>query len=93
VADKLKSDVAGAPKVSMDRYEAMLQLYEAQNAAGIARVANAEQYAPQTFAKAQELLADFPTERHPVLLMSLAWLAKLGIVDWLEPDLKVLHFY
>lgn len=58
VADKLKSDVAGAPKVSMDRYEAMLQLYEAQNAAGIARVANAEQYAPQTFAKAQELLAE-----------------------------------
>ncbi len=42
---------------------------------------------------AQELLTDFPTERHPVLLMSLAWLAKLGIVDWLEPDLKVLHFY
>jgi hypothetical protein len=42
---------------------------------------------------AQELLADFPAERHPVLLMSLAWLAKLGIVDWLEPDLKVLHFY
>ena len=42
---------------------------------------------------AQELLADFPAERHPVLLMSLAWLAKLGIVDWLEPDLKVLRFY
>jgi flagellar motor protein MotB len=58
VADKLKSDVAGAPKVSMDRYEAMLQLYEAQNAAGIARAANAEQYAPQTFGKAQELLAE-----------------------------------
>ena len=58
VADKLKSEVAGAPKVSMDRYEAMLQLYEAQNAAGIARAANAEQYAPQTFGKAQELLAE-----------------------------------
>jgi outer membrane protein OmpA-like peptidoglycan-associated protein len=58
VADKLKSDVAGAPKVSMDRYEAMLQLYEAQNAAGIARAASAEQYAPQTFGKAQELLAE-----------------------------------
>jgi hypothetical protein len=41
----------------------------------------------------QELLADFPVERHPVLQMSLAWLAKLGIVDWLEPDLKVLRFY
>jgi hypothetical protein len=41
----------------------------------------------------QELLAEFPIERHPLLLMSLAWLAKLGIVDWLEPDLKVLRFY
>ena len=36
---------------------------------------------------AQELLADFPTERHPVLLMSLAWLAKLGIVDWLASEM------
>jgi flagellar motor protein MotB len=39
----------------MDRYEAILELYEAQNAIGIARAANAEQYAPQTFAKAQQL--------------------------------------
>ena len=58
VANKLKSDVAGVPKVSMDRYEAMLELYEAQNATGIARAANAEQYAPQTFEKAQDLLAE-----------------------------------
>jgi outer membrane protein OmpA-like peptidoglycan-associated protein len=46
------------PKVSMDQYEAMLELSEAQNATGIARAANAEQYAPQTFARAQQLLAD-----------------------------------
>lgn len=46
---------ANAPKVSMDRYEAILELYEAENAIGIARAANAEQYAPQTFAKAQQL--------------------------------------
>ena len=46
---------ANAPRVSMDRYEAILELYEAQNAIGIARAANAEQYAPQTFAKAQQL--------------------------------------
>jgi len=58
VADKLKAEMAGAPKVSMDRYEALLELYEAQNAAGIARSANAEKYAPQTFEKAQELLAN-----------------------------------
>ena len=47
--------VARAPKVSMDRYEAILELYEAQNAVGIARAAQAEQYAPQTFAKARQL--------------------------------------
>ena len=52
-----------------------------------------ERLAKANVLTAQELLAEFPAERHPVLLMSLAWLAKLGIVDWLEPDLKVLHFY
>jgi outer membrane protein OmpA-like peptidoglycan-associated protein len=46
---------ANAPKVSMDRYEAILEIYEAQNALGIARAAQAEQYAPQTLAKAQQL--------------------------------------
>jgi len=52
---QLGSAAANAPKVSMDRYEAILELYEAQNALGIARAANAEQYAPQTLAKAQQL--------------------------------------
>lgn len=46
---------ANAPRVSMDRYEAILELYEAQNAIGIARAADAEHYAPQTFAKAEQL--------------------------------------
>jgi outer membrane protein OmpA-like peptidoglycan-associated protein len=46
------------PKVSMDRYEALLQLYQAQNAIGIARAARADQYAPNTFAKAEQLLAE-----------------------------------
>ena len=58
VADKLRSNVAGLPKVSMDRYEALLELYEAQNAVGIARAGNAEQYAPQTLNQAQRLLAE-----------------------------------
>jgi flagellar motor protein MotB len=58
VADKLKSNMAGMPKVSMDRYEALLELYEAQNAVGIARAGNAEQYAPQTLGKAEEQLAE-----------------------------------
>jgi outer membrane protein OmpA-like peptidoglycan-associated protein len=43
------------PKVSMDQYEVMSQVYQAQNAVGIARQANAERYAPTTFAKAQQL--------------------------------------
>jgi outer membrane protein OmpA-like peptidoglycan-associated protein len=48
-------DLATAPKVSMDRYEATLELYEAQNALGIARSANAEKYAAQTLSRAQQL--------------------------------------
>jgi outer membrane protein OmpA-like peptidoglycan-associated protein len=39
----------------MDRYEATLELYEAQNALGIARSASAEKYAGQTLARAQQL--------------------------------------
>jgi outer membrane protein OmpA-like peptidoglycan-associated protein len=58
VANGRKSDAADLPKVSMDRYEALLQLYEAQNAVAIARAGNAEQYAPQTFNKAREQLAE-----------------------------------
>ena len=50
-------DVATAPKVSMGRYEAILQLYEAQNAIGIAQAAQAERYAPETFARASQLYA------------------------------------
>jgi outer membrane protein OmpA-like peptidoglycan-associated protein len=49
---------ANAPKVSMSEYEALTELYQAENAVGIARVANAEQYAPNTFAKAQQLLEE-----------------------------------
>lgn len=48
---------ANAPKVSMRKYEALLELYQAQNAVNIANAAHAGQYAPNTFAKAQQLLA------------------------------------
>lgn len=40
---------ANAPKVSMSEYEAMTELYQAENAVGIARVAEADQYAPNNF--------------------------------------------
>jgi flagellar motor protein MotB len=58
VANKFNPNLANAPKLSMDQYEAVLELYEAQNATGIARAANADRYAPQTFDRAQELLAE-----------------------------------
>jgi len=46
------------PKVSMKQYEAMLELYEAQNAVWTARAAGADRYAPETLAKAQALLEE-----------------------------------
>jgi hypothetical protein len=44
------------PKVSMDRYEAVLEVYQAQNAIAIARAANADKYAADVLAKAQQAL-------------------------------------
>jgi flagellar motor protein MotB len=41
------------PKVSMDEYEQLLEIYQAENALGIARAAYADQLAPDTFNKAQ----------------------------------------
>jgi len=49
---------AAGPKLPMDRYEALLEVYEAQNAVGIARAADAETYATPTFQKAEGLLAE-----------------------------------
>jgi outer membrane protein OmpA-like peptidoglycan-associated protein len=57
VPDQLESSSSNAPKVSMREYEALSELYQAQNAIGIARNAGADRYAPNTFAKAQQLLA------------------------------------
>lgn len=47
---------AAGPKLSMDRYEALLEVYEAQNAVQIARAEGADHYAPDTFARAEEML-------------------------------------
>lgn len=46
---------SNGPKMSMDRYEATLALYEAQNAVQIARAEQADQYAPETMQKAEQL--------------------------------------
>jgi outer membrane protein OmpA-like peptidoglycan-associated protein len=56
VSSDLDRALADSPKVSMDEYEAMIELYQAQNAVGIAGTANAERYASEMFAKAKQLL-------------------------------------
>jgi outer membrane protein OmpA-like peptidoglycan-associated protein len=58
VPSQLSKAASEGPKVSMRKYEALLELYQAQNAVGIAAAAHADQYAPNTFAKAQQLLAE-----------------------------------
>jgi outer membrane protein OmpA-like peptidoglycan-associated protein len=45
---------AGGPKVSMDRYETLVELYQAQNAVQIADSQGAAQYAPEIFSRAQQ---------------------------------------
>ena len=52
------------PRVSMRQYEALSELYQAQNAVGIAKAAGADRYAPNTLAKAQELVASAERWQH-----------------------------
>jgi outer membrane protein OmpA-like peptidoglycan-associated protein len=53
---RARSEDAGARKVSMDQYEALLALYQAQNAVQIAQSLGAARYAAETYNKASELL-------------------------------------
>jgi hypothetical protein len=48
------TEISGGPKISMDRYEAQLELYEAQNAITIAST-DAERYAPEMMQKARQM--------------------------------------
>lgn len=69
VPNKLRPGLPDGPRLSMDRYEALLEVYEAQNAIGIARAARADTYATPTFQKAEGLLAAaqrLQTSRAPV---------------------------
>jgi len=54
---------SGGPKVSMSEYEQLSQIYQAQNALNLARTVNADTLAPDTFAKAQQLLDDAQQKR------------------------------
>jgi outer membrane protein OmpA-like peptidoglycan-associated protein len=47
----------GGEKLSYDRYEAVLELYQAENAVQIARSVGADQYAPDSIGKATGLLS------------------------------------
>lgn len=47
---------SGSPKVSMAEYQALVELYQAQNAVQIARTAGADQLAPETYNRAVQLL-------------------------------------
>ena len=54
---QLRSFNAEAEKLPYDRYEAVLELYQAENAVQIARSLGADQFAPDSFNKASILLA------------------------------------
>jgi outer membrane protein OmpA-like peptidoglycan-associated protein len=47
-----------APKVSMDQYEQLVEIYQAQNAVKIAQAQGADQYAPEVITKAERELSN-----------------------------------
>ena len=56
-ASQLHSTEGSGEKLSYDRYEAVLELYQAENAVQIARSLGADQYAPDSMSKASALLS------------------------------------
>ncbi len=55
VPSDMQNGVAQGERLPMDRYEALLELYQAQNAVQIARAQGADRYAPDVFNKAEAL--------------------------------------
>jgi outer membrane protein OmpA-like peptidoglycan-associated protein len=55
VPSDFQNAVAQGERLPMDRYEALLELYQAQNAVQIARSMDADRYAPDVFNKAEAL--------------------------------------
>lgn len=49
----MSAAAVATPRVSMDEYEQLLEIYQAENALGIARAAGADRLASDTFMKAQ----------------------------------------
>jgi outer membrane protein OmpA-like peptidoglycan-associated protein len=58
VNDTLSAELANAPKVSEREFETLTELYQAENAVGVAGSVGAQQYAPETLARAQQLLQE-----------------------------------
>jgi outer membrane protein OmpA-like peptidoglycan-associated protein len=56
-ARQLRSVEPEGEKLPYDRYEALLELYQAENAVQIARSLGADRYAPESIGKAQSLLS------------------------------------
>ncbi len=54
----LTEELASAPKVSTREFETLTELYQAENAVGVATSAGAGNYAPDTLARAQSLLTE-----------------------------------
>lgn len=58
INDNLAAELANAPKVSEREFETLTELYQAENAVGVAGSAGAQQHAPETLARAQQLLQE-----------------------------------
>jgi outer membrane protein OmpA-like peptidoglycan-associated protein len=58
INSSLSAEIANAPKVSTREFETLTELYQAENAVGIAGSAGAAQFAPETLARAQSLLQE-----------------------------------
>lgn len=58
VSDSLSAEIANTPKVSGREFETLTELYQAENAVGVASAAGALAYAPETLARAQQLLQE-----------------------------------
>jgi outer membrane protein OmpA-like peptidoglycan-associated protein len=63
VPPALQAAEANGPKVSTREYEELIEIYQAQNAIGVARTAGAAQYASEALAKAETLLRE-AQQRH-----------------------------
>lgn len=58
LTSNLAAEIANSPKVSQREFDTLTELYQAENALGIANSAGAAQYAPETFSRAQQLLTE-----------------------------------